>query len=142
METKIRKIVRQIFNESIFNSVEKNSIGGIDFSGDNGLIAKVNVENNFIDAHGNIKPYKHMEVYRIDAPLNPEKIFGRIEKKGYGTEMLKELIQYCKKNKIPFIGSKSLNDKSFALFNKFERLNILSPKEQGLHKRTILWKIM
>lgn len=139
----IKRLLREglLDEEKVFTSISKNDIGGIDFKGENYLKASVDIDDKWIDVHGNRLPIRHMEVYRIDAPVSPDNFLKRIEKQGYGTLMMKELIDYCKSNNIEYIGSKSLNDKSYGLFYKFEKQGDLTPVKEGLNKRTILWKI-
>ena len=138
----IKRLLREgLISEKVFTSIDKNEIGGLDFKGDDYLNASVYIEDNWIDLDGNRLPLRNMDVYRIDAPMNPDNIFKRVERQGYGTSMMEELIDYCKGNGIDYIGSKSLNDKSYGLFYKFEKLGKLAPFKDGLHKRTCLWKI-
>ncbi len=143
MKAYIKKLLREglLGKEKVFTSISKNEIGGIDFKGDNYLKASVDIDDNWIDVNGNRLPLKNMEVYRIDAPINPNNVLKRLEGQGYGTSMMNELIDYCKSNGIEYIGSKSLNDKSYGLFYKFEKQGELTPFKEGLHKRTVLWKI-
>lgn len=131
-------------NENIFKKIEKPSEDRLTFRGDElGLVAQVTIDNKYIVPRTEeILPYKNMEVYGISAPLDPNgNGLNRVERQGYGTKMLQELIDYCIKNGITHIGSMSLNDKSYGLFKKFEENRILEPIINRQDGRTILWKI-
>lgn len=113
------------------------------FKGENNALVRGTFQSYFYSVIDDVyKPFRYIEIARIDAPSQDDSFYKRIERKGYGTIMLNEIINYCKDNDIDYIGSCSLNEMSRGLFEKFENNNIISPVEYGFNKKTILWKII
>jgi hypothetical protein len=113
------------------------------FENKNGACIRTTYQSYFYSVIDDIyKPFKYLEIARIDAPRDEESFMKRKERQGYGTIMFNELLEYCKSNDIDYIGSCTLNEKSRGLFEKFENNGIIEPIENGLNRKTILWKII
>jgi hypothetical protein len=113
------------------------------FENVNGACIRTTYQSYFYSVIDDIyKPFKYLEIARIDAPRDEDSFMKRKERQGYGTIMFNELLDYCKNNNIDYIGSCTLNEKSRGLFEKFEKNGIIEPTENGLNRKTILWKIL